>query len=90
MKLYKIDRMSILLYDIDFGGIMKSKENVKLKTLREEKKYTYQEMADKLHICKAFYWQIEHNNRRLTYELAKKIAAIFHLKPDDIFYDETN
>ena len=41
-------------------------------------------------ICKAYYWQIEHNNSRLQYQLAKEIAAIFHLKPDDIFYDETN
>lgn len=73
-----------------FGGFMKSKENVKLKTLRMQYKYTYQDMADKLNVCKAFYWQIEHNNRRLSYELAKQIAAIFELKPDDIFYDETN
>ena len=68
---------------------MKGKENVVLKNLRIENGYTYQEMADKLHICKAYYWQIEHNNRRLSYQLAKEIAAIFDLKPDDIFYQET-
>jgi putative transcriptional regulator len=69
---------------------MKGKENVTLKNLRVKNGFTYQEMADKLKICKAYYWQIEHNNRRIQYQLAKEIAAIFHLKPDDIFYDETN
>lgn len=69
---------------------MQLKENEKLKKLRLGKGYTYQAMADRLGICKAYYWQIEHNNRRLKYSLAKDIAAVFDLKPDDIFYDETN
>ncbi len=69
---------------------MKNKENVILKNLRLQNGYTYQEMADKLQVCKAFYWQIEHNNRRISYGLAKRIAAVFDLKPDDIFYNETN
>lgn len=67
---------------------MESRENIVLKTLRIQNGYTYQDMADKLCVCKAFYWQVEHNNRRITYLFAKKIAAIFHLRPDDIFYDE--
>lgn len=69
---------------------MDKKENVTLKKLRLESGYSYQDMADKLHICKAYYWQLEHKNRNLTYLLAKKIAAIFNLRPDDIFYNETN
>lgn len=70
----------------EFGGINVLKENKILKDLRLKYGYSYQDMADKLHICKAFYWQIEHNNRRLQYKLAKDIAAIFDMKPDDIFY----
>ena len=69
---------------------MKGKENVTLKNLRIKHNYTYQEMANKWNVCKAFYWQIEHNNRWISYQLAKEIAAIFKLKPDDIFYHETN
>ena len=68
---------------------MKKEENkiiIKLKELREKNNLTYQDMADKLGICKAYYWQIENGNRNLYYDLAKKIAAIFNLKPDDIFY----
>ena len=59
-----------------------------LKKLREEKGFTYEDMAKKLKISKAYYWQIEHKNRRLSYEMAKEIAKIFNLKPDDIFYNE--
>ena len=29
----------------------------------------------------------EHKKRRLYYEMAVKIAAIFNLKPDDLFYE---
>ena len=31
---------------------------------------------------------IENSNRRLTYDMAIKIAEVFHLKPDDLFYEE--
>ncbi len=69
---------------------MKTNANETLKSLRIQNAFTYQQMADKCGICKAYYWQIEHNNRRLSYELAKKIANIFKLRPDDIFYESTN
>jgi putative transcriptional regulator len=61
----------------------------KLANLREEKGYTYQDMAEKLEISKCYYWQLEHKKRRLYYDLAKRIAGILELKPDEIFYDET-
>ena len=70
------------------GIFIEMKENTYLKKLRIESGYTYQSMADKLEICKAHYWQIEHNNRRLSYDLSKKIARVFSLKPDDIFYNQ--
>ena len=60
---------------------------VKLRDLRINNSYSYQDMADKLGICKAYYWQIENGNRNLYYSLAKKIAKIFNLSPDDIFYN---
>lgn len=65
------------------------KKNKKLEQLRLENGYTYQQMADFIGVCKSYYWQLEHQNRRLYYDIAKKIAAIFKLKPDDIFYDES-
>ncbi len=60
-----------------------------LKELRENKGLSYLDMAEMLGISKAYYWQIEHKNRRLYYDMAKKIAAVFDLKPDAIFYEET-
>ncbi len=59
-----------------------------LKKLREERKLSCKDMAEILEISKAYYWQIEHKNRRLYYDMAVKIAAVFDLKPDDIFYEE--
>ena len=69
---------------------MKKNEMNCLKVLREEKGLNYQEMANLLGISKAYYWQLEHKNRRLYYDMAKKIAEIFKLKPDDIFYQESD
>lgn len=67
---------------------MKAKTiNSKLQQLRIKSGYTYQQMADMIGVCKAYYWQLEHNNRRLYYDMAKKIASVFDLKPDAIFYD---
>lgn len=57
----------------------------KLKELRTENKYTTKTMADKLGISKAFYCQVENGVRRLSYDMAVRIAHIFNLKPDTIF-----
>ena len=66
---------------------MKKVKLKELERLRLKHNYSYQQMADMLNISKAYYWQIEHNNRRLFYDLAVKIAKIFNKKPDEIFYD---
>ena len=60
----------------------------KLKEQRNKSNYTYLDMANLLNISKPFYWQIENGKRRLTYDMAKKIANIFKLKPDELFYNE--
>ena len=60
----------------------------KLKELRIKNNYTFQQMADFLDISKAYYWQLEHDRRGLYYLMAVRIAEIFKLKPDDIFYEE--
>lgn len=60
----------------------------KLREYRLKNKFTNQFMADSLGISKPYYWQIEHDQKRLRYDMAIKIAEIFHLKPDDLFYEE--
>jgi len=69
--------------------MVKSSTNVnfKLQNLRKEHDLSYEAVANGVGICKAYYWQIEHGNRRLYYDLALKIADFFGKKPDDIFYD---
>jgi putative transcriptional regulator len=66
-------------------------KNIELQKLKAERlklNYNYQQIADLAHISKTYYWQIEHCKRNLTYHLAKQIAKVFNLKPDDLFYNE--
>lgn len=60
----------------------------KLKELRYSKKLTNKDMAEKLGISKPFYCQIENGSRRLSYDMAVRIAEIFGKKPDKLFYDD--
>lgn len=60
----------------------------KLKKAREEKNISYSQMAKLLGLSNSYYWQIENEERNLSYKMAIKIAKVFELKPDDIFYDE--
>lgn len=58
----------------------------KLKKIRKEYKYTIYDMAKILQITPSFYSQIENKKKRLFYDMAVKISAIFNMKPDQIFY----
>lgn len=58
----------------------------KLKKLRIQKNYSIKEMADRLNISTAYYCLIENKKRNLYYDMAVRIADIFNMKPDDIFY----
>ena len=58
----------------------------RLKKIRKENKYTIYDMAKILKITPSFYSQIENKKKRLFYDMAFKIPAIFNMKPDDIFY----
>ncbi len=60
----------------------------KLKEIRMKNKYSCQKMAEILNISKPFYWQLENQKRKLSYVMAVKIAKIFKMKPDEIFYQE--
>ena len=61
-------------------------DTIKLKKLRKEYKYSVKDMADKLNISTSYYCLIENKKRNLYYDLAIKIAKIFNLKPDELFY----
>lgn len=59
-----------------------------LKIIRAKNKFTCEYMSNHLKISKTFYWQIENGKRGLSYQMAVKIARVFNLKPDDIFYKD--
>lgn len=59
----------------------------KLKKMRKQSGLTIYNMADKLGITASFYSQIENKKRRLFYDMAIKIADIFEVTPDEIFYN---
>ena len=60
----------------------------KLKELRKKKGITQKYIADKLDITVSFYSQIENMKKKLYYDTAIKIADIFKMRPDDIFYSK--
>lgn len=60
----------------------------KLKEMRKKAKYTTQQMSEKLGISKPFYCQLENQTRRLSYDMAVNISAIFKIKPDKLFYED--
>lgn len=58
----------------------------KIKELRKEYDYSIYDMAELLGITAAYYSQLENKKRRLFYDMAVKLAAIFDLKPDELFF----
>lgn len=58
----------------------------KLKTIRKKKGLSIYRMAILLEITPSFYCQIENKKRRLFYDTAYKIAKVFNMKPDDLFF----
>jgi len=60
----------------------------KLMETRQKYGISLQDMANFLGVSKTFYWQIENEKRRLSYNNAVKIADILQTKPDDLFYEE--
>ncbi len=60
----------------------------KLKMLRKKKGYSIKEMSESLGISKPFYSQLENQTRKLSYDMAIRIADIFHKKPDQIFLED--
>ena len=58
----------------------------KLKEIRKKKGFTQKQIAEQLDITISFYSQIENRKKRLYYDTAIKIAAIFNMHPDELFY----
>lgn len=53
---------------------------------RKKSNLTIYDMAQKLDITAVHYYLIENNKRKLYYDMAIRIASIFNMKPDNLFY----
>lgn len=60
----------------------------KIRKLRKENALSVYDMAALLGITAAYYSQLENKKRRLFYDMAIKLAAIFEMHPDELFYPE--
>lgn len=60
---------------------------LKLIELRENANLTQEDMAERLGISRSFYGHIETGTRNPSYGLARKIANIFGVNVDDVFFD---
>ena len=60
----------------------------KMIQLMKKDKISYQFVANELGVSKPFIWQIANGKRRLSYERAISISAVFNMKPDELFYSE--
>jgi len=58
----------------------------KMKEIRHKRGLSLQQVADRTGFSKSFIHEIETGKKGLTYETALKIASVFNVKPDDIFY----
>lgn len=62
----------------------------KIKQKRMEEGVTQKQIADKLNVTVSFYSQLESKKKRLYYDTAVEIAAIFNMKPDQLFYTKND
>ena len=57
----------------------------KLRECRQKKNLTIKDMAKILGISSSMYGYIENGDKRLSYEMAVKIADFFEVTPDEMF-----
>lgn len=67
---------------------MKKSRYSTLTKLRKQNHLSMVDIANQLDISTAYYCQLETKKKRLSYEMAIRIANVFHLTPDDIFFDD--
>ena len=60
----------------------------KLKNERMRHHMSCNDVAKIVGISPAYYSQIENKRRRLYYFMAVKIAKVFNMTPDELFYDD--
>lgn len=81
------------IYDKVWYNFLKEREKMekvyqKLKSKRTRQRMSCVDIAKIVGISPAYYSQIENKSRRLYYFMAVKIAKVFNMTPDELFYDD--
>ena len=81
------------IYDKVWYNFLKEREKMtkvyqKLKIKRTRQRMSCVDIAKIVGISPAYYSQIENKSRRLYYFMAVKIAKVFNMTPDELFYDD--
>lgn len=81
------------IYDKMWYNFLKEREKMtkvyqKLKSKRTRQCMSCVDIAKIVGISPAYYSQIENKSRRLYYFMAVKIAKVFNMTPDELFYDD--
>lgn len=61
---------------------------LRLIKLRKDRGITQQQASETLGITRSFYGMIETGNRNPTLDLAKKIADLFQVDIEELFFDD--
>lgn len=63
-------------------------KNTLFKSLVQDNKFTYEDMAQISGFKKPSIWMIANGKRKASYDTAIILSSIFGLKPDEVFYGE--
>ena len=66
----------------------KNPKLIKLKEARMNANFTIKELSNMLGISSSMYGYIESGEKRLSYDIAVKLADIFKTTPDKLFYED--
>ncbi len=61
---------------------------VKFRDMRKKKGLNLGDIAEVLQVSKAYVSMMETGKRSLDYKMAIKMASIFDVRPDDLFYED--
>lgn len=73
---------------VDGKGKSMKRKLKSLNELRKQNGYSYSNLGKKVGYSKTYTWQLINGQRNLSYEQAILMAAIFNMKPDEVFYND--
>lgn len=60
----------------------------KLIQMRKEKSKTHKEVAKYAGVCPSMYYYLENGQKKLSYDVAAKLADFYEMTPDELFFED--